>query len=57
MQMKCAKWIYWHKAHNDTYWVLKIGFTTQWLVPFVVQRALSDSVVIEWQGNVCTYTL
>lgn len=51
MQMKQ---LYWHKVQNDAYWVLKIGFTTQWLVPFVVERAVHDSVVIEWQGNMCT---
>lgn len=56
MQIECAKWRDWHKAHNDTYWVLKIGFTPQRLVPFVVQRAVSDSADIEWWDKVHTYT-
>lgn len=42
MWIECAKFRYWHEAHNDTNWVSKIGFTPQRLVAFVVQKAASD---------------
>ena len=56
MWIERAKYRYWHEAHNDTNWVLKIGFTPQRLVPFVVQRPASDKDKVHARTHTNTHT-